>query len=108
MSLGAGFSPVRKGAALFPGDTVHGETSPDYRGNRHRLAARRDHFSSGQRVVLVDDWIETGSQAMTAGELISSCGASLVSIAVVIDETSAGPRAGLPPVQSLLLGKELP
>ncbi|MFN8048041.1 MAG: hypothetical protein U0P48_05610 [Ancrocorticia sp.] len=38
---------------------------------------------------LVDDWIEIGSQAAMVAELITETGASLVAIAVIIDEASA-------------------
>lgn len=108
VALGVGFTPIRKDGVLFPGNVVRAQTDLDYRGNRRTLAARRDHFGSGQRVVLVDDWIETGSQAMTAADLISQCGATLVTIAVIIDEADKAVRQKLPPIRSLLVADDLP
>lgn len=106
--LGVGFSPIRKGGALFPGETIDLQTGPDYRRAQQRLALRTDHFDEGQRVALVDDWIETGSQAAAAAQLISSAGARLVAIAVLIDEASAEARASLPKIHALVAGDDLP
>jgi len=106
--LGVGFSPVRKNGALFPGETISLHTPVDYRGKQQALALRVDHFREGERVALVDDWIETGSQAATAAHLVSKAGARLVTIAVIIDETSADVKASLPPIHALVLGEDLP
>jgi adenine phosphoribosyltransferase len=105
--LGIGFIPVRKDGALFPGDVVRQETAPDYRGHRRALAARRDLLLPGQRVVLIDDWIETGSQAMASAQIVSACGAELTAIAVIIDETSETSRARLPPIHALVQSHDL-
>lgn len=106
--LEVGFSPVRKNGALFPGDTISLQTAADYRGHHQTLTLRADHFRDGQRVALVDDWIETGSQAAAVAQLIAQTGATLVDIAVVIDEASAEARASLPPIRGLVLGSDLP
>lgn len=106
--LGVGFSPIRKNAALFPGDTVSQTTAPDYRGRTHEFRARRDHLTPGTRVALVDDWIETGSSAVAAAELIRRSGAALVAVAVIIDDASDDARAALPPIRSIVTGLELP
>ncbi len=106
--LGVGFSPVRKNDALFPGETSSRLTTTDYRGRQQKLTIRSDHFLPGQRVALVDDWIETGSQAATVAELITETGASLVAIAVIIDETSAQLKESLPAIHALVVGDDLP
>ncbi len=106
--LGIGFSPVRKNGALFPGETISLHTAADYRGKQQTLTLRADHFHAGERVALVDDWIETGSQAATAAQLISEAGARLVLIAVIIDETPVDVKASLPPIHALAVGEDLP
>jgi adenine phosphoribosyltransferase len=108
LTLGVGFAPVRKDGALFPGSLVERATDRDYRGNRRTLAARRDLFGPGQRAVLVDDWIETGSQALAAAGLVAEAGAELVGVAVIVDEASPGARAALPPLRGLVRSSELP
>lgn len=107
LALGIGFAPVRKDGALFPGPKVDQMTGPDYRGNRRTLSARQDLLSPGQRVVLVDDWIETGSQAIAAKALVADCGALLVSVAVIVDEASAMAHAELPPITGLVRASDL-
>lgn len=102
LALGVGFAPVRKDGALFPGPLVKRMTGPDYRGNRRTLSARHDLLSPGQRVVLVDDWIETGSQAIATKALVNDCGARLVSVAVVVDEASDMAHTALPSITGLV------
>lgn len=106
--LGVGFSPIRKNDALFPGDTIGRETASDYRGNGNTLRLRADHFQAGQLVALIDDWIETGSQASTAAQLITDVGATLGVIAVIIDEATDEVKSSLPPIRALVHGNELP
>ena len=105
--LGVGFVPVRKDGALFPGSLVEQRTGQDYRGNQRTLATRRDLLSEGQRVALVDDWIETGSQAIAVQQLVAECGAELVAVTVIVDEASPAARGALPPVKSLVRASEL-
>jgi len=88
LELGVGFVPVRKSAGLFPGPKAVAEAGTDYRGNRHTLRVQRAALAEGDRVLLVDDWIETGSQAAAAKRLVEECGAQLVGIATVVTEIS--------------------
>jgi adenine phosphoribosyltransferase len=60
-------------------------TPPDYRDRNLRLGARRDHLSAGQRVLVVDDWIETGGQAIGARDIVEQAGATWCGVAVIID-----------------------
>lgn len=108
LTLGLGFSPIRKGDAMFPGDTATVESAPDYRGRIQKLSARTDHLGPGVRVSLVDDWIETGSQAMSARQLIEATGARLVNVAVIVDEADDAARSSLPDIRSIVSGNELP
>lgn len=62
LTLGIGFSPIRKGDAMFPGDTAMVESAPDYRSKTQKLSLRIDHLGPGVRVALVDDWIEQGAR----------------------------------------------
>ncbi|MGG7509900.1 phosphoribosyltransferase family protein [Plantibacter sp. YIM 135249] len=107
LELGAGFAAIRKGDALFPGEKTTESTAPDYRGNTHPLSALTGQFAPDDRVLLVDDWIETGSQARSARTLIERCGATLVGVSVVIDEASEEARAALPPISRIVSATEL-
>ncbi|MFT7712175.1 phosphoribosyltransferase family protein [Clavibacter tessellarius] len=107
LALGIGFSPIRKDGANFPGDVIRHRSESDYRGRAQVLAARRDHFAPGHRAGLVDDWIETGSQAQAAQRLVADAGAELVAVAVIVDEAGAEARAPLPPIRSIVTAEDL-
>lgn len=109
VELGVGFVPVRKSDGLFPGDKVTRRTDhPDYRGLRHTLRLQRPSLGPGDRVVLVDDWIETGSQAVTARGMVEECGASWVGCSVIVDQLAEESRRALGTVRALLAAGELP
>ena len=86
LELGAGFVPIRKGAGLLPGPKAVVETAADYRGGRQTLRLQRAALGEGDRVLLVDDWIETGSQAAGARALVERCGATFLGVATIVDQ----------------------
>jgi adenine phosphoribosyltransferase len=95
LELGVGFVPIRKADGLFPGPKAVAVTEVDYRGNRHELRLQRAALDAGDQVLLVDDWIETGSQARAAKSLIEACGANLLGVAVVVRQLAEEETAGL-------------
>ncbi|KQM16466.1 hypothetical protein ASF83_11645 [Plantibacter sp. Leaf171] len=105
--LGIGFVAVRKDGALFPGSLISKQTEADYRGRRQTLSVRRDHLESGARLVLVDDWVETGSQALTVTQLAKAGGAKVVSLSTIVDEADDAARHRLPPIRSLVTRADL-
>lgn len=96
-----GFVPIRKGGKLpVDVDTVE---CVDYTGQRKTLELRRDALRSGTRVLLVDEWIETGSQAQAAITLIEGQGSVIAGIASLHmddNEQTATLRACYPCVQA--------
>jgi adenine phosphoribosyltransferase len=95
--LETGFVAIRKDTGPFPGQKLTRVTANDYRGNSSLLRLQRASLSHGDRVLLVDDWIETGSQAAAAHALIEEAGAEFVGVSVIVDEL---PRDSTP-----MLGK---
>lgn len=89
LDLGVGFVPIRKRGGIFPGPNAVMETSPDYRSGRQALRLQRAALAPGDRVLLVDDWIETGSQAAGARALIEECGATFLGVAAIVDQLPA-------------------
>ena len=80
-----GFIPIRKGGKL-PVETssVH---FVDYSGQEKSLEIRVDAIKPGERVLLVDEWIETGAQVNAAIELIESLKGIVIGVAIInIDE----------------------
>lgn len=108
VELGAGFLPVRKGTGLFPGEKAFGQTAPDYRGLRHTLRLQRAAIAPGDRVLLVDDWIQTGNQASTVKALIEDSGAVWLGCSVLVDQLPPETREELAPVRSVLGADQLP
>jgi adenine phosphoribosyltransferase len=79
--LGIGIVPIRKGGKL-PVE-VNAQDFHDYSGEMKRLEVRRDAFLPEARVLLVDEWIETGAQVKAALRLIESQGGVVVGIASI-------------------------
>jgi adenine phosphoribosyltransferase len=86
LELNLGLVPIRKGDGIFPGAKEECETEPDWRGNRCLLRVQRAALGKNDRVLLVDDWIETGAQAHGAKQLVEACGAQLIGVATVVCE----------------------
>jgi adenine phosphoribosyltransferase len=108
LALGVGFAPIRKAGGLFPGPKAVADAGADYRGNRHTLRIQRASVAPGDRILLVDDWIETGSQARAAKELIERCGGELVGVATVVAQAPPDVLAELGRTHALVSAGELP
>ena len=106
VALRAGSVPVRERPGRLPGPTVGGTTDPDHRGVRHELHVQAV-LRPGDRVLLVDDWAERGSQAGAAAELVRRQGAEVVGMALVVDELPDAVRSRLGRVTSLVTRTEL-
>jgi adenine phosphoribosyltransferase len=107
LELDVGFVPIRKAEGLFPGPKATAQTEEDYRGNRHTLRLQRSALNTRDRVLLVDDWIETGSQARAAKRLVEECGAELLAIATVVLELDRAAANAIAPVHALVRSDQL-
>jgi adenine phosphoribosyltransferase len=76
-----GFAAIRKGGKL-PG-AADRETFVDYTGQHKELELRADLLPAGTRVILVDEWNETGAQARSAAALVERQGAIVAGIAAI-------------------------
>jgi adenine phosphoribosyltransferase len=99
---------IRKDAGLFPGPKHSVTADPDYRGQRHTLRVQVESVTAGDRVLLVDDWAELGSQAVAARELIEACGGVWAGAALVVDQLPHDRRRQLAPVSCIVFADELP
>lgn len=81
LRMDKGFVPVRKGGKL----PVLADTAEfvDYTGARKALELRRGAIRPGTRVVVVDEWIETGAQAAAAIRLIEAQGGIIAGVATI-------------------------
>jgi adenine phosphoribosyltransferase len=90
VSLGIGFVEVQKDAVpLTDSDPWWQRTTPpDYRDRHLTLGLPRRHLQAGDRVVFVDDWVETGGQALGSQGLVADAGATWLGAAVIVDALS--------------------
>ena len=107
ITANVGFVAIRKEAGLFPGEKLTVRAAADYRGIEHNLRLQRASLAPDDRVVLVDDWAEQGSQALAARRLIEDCGAMWAGAALVVDQLTAARRAELAPVSRIVAADEL-
>ncbi|KAK9961878.1 hypothetical protein ABG768_007276 [Culter alburnus] len=88
MSLGKGFLAIRKAGHLCV-QTLTQDYS-DYSGREKLMEVRDDVLKPGLRVLIVDQWIETGGTMRAAIKLVENQGATVVGIAAVAIENSEG------------------
>jgi adenine phosphoribosyltransferase len=105
--LGTGLVLVRKQGSHHPGASLQVRTAPDWRGRELLLRLHPDALGPTDRVVVVDDWIETGSQATAIQTLITRCGARAVGVAALVDDATPPTRRRLN-LHGLLRSAELP
>ena len=105
-TLGVGFLPARKAGFPRPEDRIRVESRPDWRGRRVEFTLARV-LTPKDRVLLVDDWIETGSQATAIADAISQMGSTLKGTSVIVDQAPKEVRDALN-VVGLLRWDELP
>ncbi|NMH76574.1 phosphoribosyltransferase [Pseudonocardia xinjiangensis] len=106
VALGVGFVAIRKDHGLLPGSKVTARSDVDYRGYRPVLRMQRA-VDAADRVLLVDDWAERGSQARAAAQLVGACGAVFLGTSIIVDQLDAGVRASLGRVTSIVTADEL-
>jgi adenine phosphoribosyltransferase len=88
LKLGVGFIPIRKAGKL---PVLHDtESVRDYTGETRSLTLRKGAFPVGTRVLLADEWIETGAQAKAAVALLERAGAVVVGITAIAFRRHAG------------------
>ncbi len=82
------FVPIRKGGKLPVVSDAIGFV--DYTGQAKSLELRKGAITPGTRVLLVDEWVETGSQVKAAVELIERQRAEIVGIVTInMDDNDA-------------------
>jgi adenine phosphoribosyltransferase len=82
----AGFVPIRKGGKLPV--AVDAAEFVDYSGRSKSLELRRDAITPDTRVLVVDEWIETGAQVSAAIHLLEARGAIIAGIASIRIDTN--------------------
>ncbi|MEU5260986.1 adenine phosphoribosyltransferase [Amycolatopsis sp. NPDC021455] len=109
LHLDVGFVELRKdGAPCCDSDAwLRRTTPPDYRDRHLSLGFRKNLIGGGDRVLFVDEWIETGGQAHGAHLLTRDAGATWLGAATVVDALSSNRVRRHLNVRSLLHIREL-
>jgi adenine phosphoribosyltransferase len=105
--LEVGFVAIRKSDGLYPGETLTALTAADYRGRQHTFRLQRAAVRVGERIGLVDDWFETGSQGLIARDLVERAGATYAGASIIVDQLSDERRVALAPCHALVSAAEL-
>jgi len=107
--LGVGFAEVRKDPSRAADSDAWWEasTAPDYRDRHLRLGVRRSLLQSGDSVLFVDDWVDTGAQAVACRALVEMSGARWCGAAVIVDGLREAGLRRLLQVRALLNIRDL-
>ncbi|MFL6120095.1 phosphoribosyltransferase family protein [Actinophytocola sp.] len=109
LSLGVGFVEVRKNPRQA-GDSdawLRRTTPPDYRDRHLTLGFPRRLLSPADTVLVVDDWIDTGGQALGVHRLARDAGATWLGVATVVDALAGNEVRRRLDVRSLLHVRDL-
>uniref|UniRef100_A0A8C6K4S9 adenine phosphoribosyltransferase n=1 Tax=Nothobranchius furzeri TaxID=105023 RepID=A0A8C6K4S9_NOTFU len=87
-TLGKGFLAIRKAGHLCVATQT--QNYSDYTSREKSMEVRLDVLKPGVRVLLVDQWIETGGTMRAAIQLVEKLGASVAGVAVVAIENTEG------------------
>ncbi|MBQ1044047.1 MULTISPECIES: phosphoribosyltransferase family protein [unclassified Micromonospora] len=109
VAAGAGFLPAYKdgGERRRAGPTRWADTPPDYRGRRLRVGVDGRRLGPGDRVLLVDDWVDTGAQLDALCRVVRDAGADLIGAAALVATCPPEVRERLR-LRALLTGDQLP
>jgi adenine phosphoribosyltransferase len=107
-ALGVGFVEAYKSTRTrqIADRLVWRSTGPDYRGRELRLGVRVRHLAAQDRVLLVDDWADTGAQLAALRQLVLDVGASYLGAAVIVSDCPE-PVCRRLRLRSLLRGTDL-
>ena len=103
--LGVGFLPIRKAGKLCV-DTDSASFT-NYSGRTQDMEMRKPAFAPGTRVLLVDQWVETGGTMEGAIALVEQQGGEVAGmVAIAIEETDRANalRARFPAVSAVVQG----
>jgi adenine phosphoribosyltransferase len=106
LELDAGFVAIRKAGGLHPGAKVELTAPRDWRGNETTLRLQRHVIGAAERVLVVDDWAETGSKALTSRRLIEECGGVYAGLSLLVDQLADDVRRRLRPVAAVALAAD--
>ncbi len=88
VTLGTGLILARKDERNHPGADVRTKSRPTWRGTTETFLTRSFDFAPGDRVLVVDDWITSGSSIAAVREAVVRSGATYVGASVLVNKAS--------------------
>jgi adenine phosphoribosyltransferase len=107
LELGVGFIAVRKTGGVLAGEKEELRTTPDWRGVENVLRLQRHVVAPGDRVLVVDDWAETGAKAVAARALIERCGGNYCGLSLLVNQLTQDVQAALEPVAFIVRAEDV-
>ncbi|MBI3998694.1 MAG: xanthine phosphoribosyltransferase [Armatimonadetes bacterium] len=99
LALGVPIVYARKNRPITMPDQVYLTLAPSHtKGLNVELIVSPEYLGSGERVLIIDDFLATGQTILGLARLAKAAGAALVGIGVVIEKTFEGGRAVLQPL----------
>ncbi|HNJ97402.1 MAG TPA: phosphoribosyltransferase family protein [Ilumatobacteraceae bacterium] len=95
VELGAGLVLVRKDDRNHPGADRRVESDPTWRGTPEVFQTRSWDLSPADRVLVVDDWVTTGSSTAAMRDLVLASGATYAGASVIVHKASDATIADL-------------
>jgi len=84
--LGAGLVLARKVGQNHPGADIGAVSEPTWRGKPQHFQLRSTDLSPADVVVVVDDWITTGSSIRVLADTATSLGATYIGAAAIVNK----------------------
>lgn len=107
LELGAGFVGIRKPGSVLAGEKAEARFERDWRGHDGVLRLQRHVVGAGERVLLVDDWAETGAKALAARELIETCGGVYAGLSLLVNQLPDDVQSRLEPVAFVVRAEDV-
>ena len=89
VELGAGLVLVRKDGRNHPGADRTVVSAPTWRGASESFQTRSWDVAAGDRVLVVDDWVTTGSSLRAVRSLVREAGADYVGASVLVHKADS-------------------
>jgi len=93
-ALNVGFVPIRKiGNLPYPKDLLTSQDYVDYSNKAKALEIKKDYVKPGDRILIVDEWVETGVSLHCCKNLLEKLGCTIVGLATIGIDYQEGTKA---------------
>lgn len=98
VALGVKIVYARKKRPVTMPDALEAEAPSPTKGGVTRLYLSPEYLGSGDRVLVIDDFLASGRTILALAELVERCGAKLLGVGCVVEKSFQGGRKRLEPL----------